>query len=59
MKKRALATVLWFYTGWVFGALISWVLGLALPLGPVVATAAGAVVAIDPRHVIWEQRQKA
>jgi hypothetical protein len=59
MKKRALATVLWFYTGWVIGALVTWALSLAVPIGPFLAVAAAAVVAIDPRHVIWEQPQKA
>jgi hypothetical protein len=53
MKKRALATVLWFYTGWYAGALLAQVVGLSPALGLIIGTAAAAIVGIDPRAIIW------
>jgi hypothetical protein len=55
MKKRAAATVLWFHTGWFVGAVVAFVAGLSPALGPILGTAAAAVVAIDPRHRIWAE----
>jgi len=54
MKKRALAALLWFYTGWYGGALLAQVLGITELVGPVVGTAAAALFAGDPRGVIWK-----
>jgi hypothetical protein len=51
--KRILAAALWFYAGWYAGATIAYFLGLSEALGPIVATAAAALIAGDPRHVIW------
>jgi hypothetical protein len=53
MKKRALSAVLWFYTGWYAGAMIAHVLDLSIALGPILGVAAAAVIAGDPRGVIW------
>jgi hypothetical protein len=53
MKKRITAAILWFYAGWFVGAVAAFVLGLSPALGPIVATAAAAIVAGDPRHIIW------
>lgn len=53
MKKRTLAAILWFYTGWYAGAMIAAFLGLGPALGPIVGTAAAAIFAGDPRGLIW------
>ncbi|HEV7809303.1 MAG TPA: hypothetical protein VGO64_01785 [Candidatus Limnocylindrales bacterium] len=55
MKKRALATVLWFYSGWYAGALLAQVVGLSPVLGLIIGTAAAAIVGVDPRGFIWTQ----
>jgi hypothetical protein len=53
MKKRALAAVLWFYSTWYAGAMVAHMLGLSEALGPILGTAAAAIIAGDPRGVIW------
>ncbi len=53
MKKRALSAVLWFYSGWYAGAMIAHVLDLSIGLGPVLGVAAAAIIAGDPRGIIW------
>jgi len=53
MKKRVLSGVLWFYTGWYAGAMLAHVLGVSSMLGPIIGIAAAALVAGDPRQVIW------
>ena len=53
MKKRALAAVLWFYAIWYAGAMIAQVFALSPVLGPILGTAAAAIVAGDPRGIIW------
>ena len=55
MKKRALSAVLWFYTGWYAGAMIAHTLGLSIALGPIVGFAAAALIAGDPRGIIWSR----
>jgi hypothetical protein len=59
MKKRVLAAVLWFYAGWYAGAMIAYAFGLSPALGPIVGTAAAALIAGDPRHLIWARREPA
>jgi hypothetical protein len=59
MKKRALAAVLWFYSAWYVGAMIAYMLGLSEALGPILGTAAAAIVAGDPRGFIWRQQAAA
>jgi hypothetical protein len=49
MKKRALAAVLWFYAAWTFGSMLAWMMGLSIPLGPVLAVAAAAVILRVPQ----------
>jgi hypothetical protein len=56
MKKRVLAAILWFYAGWYTGAMIASFAGLSPYLGPILATAAAAIVAGDPRKIIWTPR---
>ena len=53
MKKRALATVLWFYSMWYAGAMIAQLAGLSPALGPILGTAAATIIAVDPRRIIW------
>jgi hypothetical protein len=56
MKKRVVATVLWFYAGWAFGAMIAFVTGLSAVLAPVLAVASAGMVGFDPRHLFWTPR---
>jgi hypothetical protein len=58
MKKRALAAVLWFYSMWYAGAMIAQVAGLSPALGPILGTAAAAIIAGDPRGIIWTRGPK-
>jgi hypothetical protein len=53
MKKRAASAVLWFYTGWYAGAMLAHALGLSIALGPILGVAAAALIAGDPRGIIW------
>lgn len=57
MKKRAAAAILWFYTGWFVGAFVAFAAGLSPVLAPVLGFAAAALVAGDPRRMIWTQRR--
>ena len=59
MKKRALAAVLWFYAIWYAGAMIAQALSLSPALGPILGTAAAALIAGDPRGIIWTRTPKA
>ena len=56
MKKRVLAALLWFYAFWYVGAMIAELAGLSAALGPILGTAAAAIIAGDPRGLIWRQR---
>jgi hypothetical protein len=56
MTKRILATILWFYTGWYAGALLADFLTNSPMLGPIVGAAAAALIAGDPRRIIWTVR---
>jgi hypothetical protein len=56
MTKRILATVLWFYAGWYGGALLADFLAVSPLLGPIVGAAAAALIAGDPRRIIWNVR---
>jgi hypothetical protein len=56
MTKRLLATALWFYAGWYGGALLADFLGVSAILGPIVGAAAAALIAGDPRRIIWTVR---
>ena len=56
MLKRSLAVLLWFYAGWYAGAMVAFHLGLLPILGPILGTAAAAIMALDPRRIIWTRR---
>lgn len=56
MKKRILAAFLWFYAGWYAGALIADFLQVSPLLGPIIGAVAAALVAGDPRHIIWKDK---
>ena len=51
--KRIAATALWFYAGWFAGAFAAFVLGASPVLGPIVGTALGAFVGVDPQRLFW------
>jgi len=55
MKKRVLAALLWFYAMWYAGAMVAQVFGLSPALGPILGTASAALIAGDPRHLIWKK----
>ena len=55
MKKRIVAAVLWFYAGWYLGDAIAYMVGLGPAFGIILATACAAVVAGDPRGLIWSR----
>jgi hypothetical protein len=53
MTKRILAAMLWFYAGWYAGAIIADMVGISPLLGPLIGAAAAALIAGDPRRIIW------
>jgi hypothetical protein len=57
MKKRILATFLWFYAGWYVGAVFASFLGVSPMLGPILGAAAAGLFAGDPRGIIWGTRR--
>ncbi len=56
--KRLLAATLWFYAAWYAGSLLAAVIGVPDLIGPVVGIAAGLIVGVDPRHLIWNRSPK-
>lgn len=52
--KRLVASVLWFYSCWYAGSMAATLLGLP-DFGPVLGIAAGLLVGLDPRHLIWNR----
>ena len=58
MKKRVLATFLWFLTGWYAGAVLTELVSASFGLAPIIGAAAAAFVFADPLHVIWKGRVK-
>jgi hypothetical protein len=55
-KRRLLAAMLWFYTGWTAGAFLDFAViesPLAPALGPLLGALAAALVVGDPRRIIW------
>jgi hypothetical protein len=59
MKKRVFAALLWFYSGWYAGAMLAEFVGVSPALGPIVGTVIAALIAGDPRGVIWSPRTPA
>jgi hypothetical protein len=53
MRRRAAAAVLWFFSMWYAGATLAYLIGLSPALGPILGTAAAALIAGDPRGIIW------
>jgi len=53
MKKRVLAAALWLYAGWIAGAMLAALIGISPALGPILGAAAAALIAGDPRGMIW------
>jgi len=53
--KRYAAAALWLYATWYAGSAISALMGAPDLLGPVLGLATGFVVALDPRHLIWNR----
>ena len=58
MKKRLLATFLWFLTGWYVGAVLTELVSASFGFAPIIGAAAAALVFADPLHVIWKGRAK-
>ena len=56
MLKRVLAALLWFYAGWYAGNLLADFTGVSMYLGPILGAAAAALMAGDPRQIIWNAR---
>jgi hypothetical protein len=54
MKKRILAGFLWFFAGWYLGAFLAFMVGVPEVVGPILGLTLAALVAGDPRHVIWK-----
>ena len=57
MVRRVLAGLFWFVAVAAWYGFASFAFGLPQALGPVVALAIAAFVAIDPRHWIWQARR--
>ena len=57
MKKRIVAAILWFNAAWFMGAALAFAMGLSPALAPILAIAAAAIIAVDPRHLIWTGRR--
>lgn len=53
MNKRAVASLLWFAMIWVAYEILWSVTGVLRPIGPVIAAAVAAVVAVDPLGALW------
>ena len=56
MLKRVVAALLWFYAGWYGGNILADLTGVSLVLGPIMGAAAAALIAGDPRRIIWTAR---
>jgi hypothetical protein len=59
MKRRSLAALLWFYSGWTAGAFLDFAVldsPMAPALGPLLGAVAAALFVGDPRRIIWRDR---
>jgi hypothetical protein len=57
MKKRLLATALWFYAMWYGFSILADVTGMPNVLGPFVALGIAAFIGLDPMHRIWTKQR--
>jgi hypothetical protein len=55
MQKRAIGAVLWFAAVWFTYEVIWSMTGVPRAIGPILATAAAAMVAIDPTGWFWSR----
>jgi hypothetical protein len=53
MIKRGFATALWFVATWVMVSALDFAVVLPSWIAPVVAMAVAALIAFDPRHLLW------
>ena len=54
MSKRNLATVLWFFMGWMFGSALAFVVGAPMILGgALLALLAAAFIRFGPGRRLW------
>ncbi|MCI0581771.1 MAG: hypothetical protein L0227_02570 [Chloroflexi bacterium] len=51
--KRLAITGLWLYAFWYLGSMIAALMGVPDLLGPALGIAAGIIVGVDPRRLIW------
>jgi hypothetical protein len=56
MKKRLLASALWFYATWYGLSILANLTGMPGSAGPVIALAVALFVGMDPMHRIWTKR---
>ena len=56
MKKRVLASFLWFLTGWYAGAMLAELLHTTTALAPIMGAVAAGLIYADPRRAIWKER---
>jgi hypothetical protein len=54
--KRLVAAALWLYSFWYLGSMIAAIVGVPDLLGPALGLAAGVIVGIDPRRLIWTRQ---
>ncbi len=55
MHKRPIAAVLWFAAVWFTYEVIWSVTGVPRAVGPILATAAAAMIAVDPTGWFWSR----
>ena len=54
MNKRNLATVLWFFMGWMVGSALAITIGLPALLGAQLAFPFAAFIRIGPGRRVWQ-----
>jgi hypothetical protein len=57
MSRRNLTTILWFFAGWTFGAMLQFVFRLPGGLDLAVSVIAGGLIWWDPAGVLWSRRR--
>jgi hypothetical protein len=58
MAKRVIAFLLWGFTAWYAMAYVVELTGGPALVAPLVGLAVGALIAVDPRHLIWDRRER-